>query len=226
MPIPTPDRHTNYNMKLKIAILTGLLGFAGFSNAAIYNINNVVNGVGDTVYANSANELSTGGIVTIGVFTAGFDLASSLQDQAALLSNYTTLSFGLTGGPSSSLGTANSPGYTELPSDDQASILAGNPLLGRSLYSFIGNGATLAASTEFALVLLGTLQEDSPNELSYSSNPAGLTPLIGKLGTFTGDLGGGAGTSVTLQTQVIVPEPSAALLGMVGALGLLRRRRN
>ncbi|RYZ90968.1 MAG: hypothetical protein EOP06_07290 [Proteobacteria bacterium] len=213
-------------MKLKIAILTGLLGFAGFSNAAIYSLNNVVNGPGDTLHANSLNQLSTGTVVTIGVFTAGFDLASSLTDQAALLTNYTTLTSGLTGGPSETLGAALAPGYIELAADDQPSITGNNPLIGRSLYSFIGNAATLALSTEFALVLLGTIQEDLPNELSYSSNPGGISPLIGKLDSFTGEAAAGTGTYVTLQTQVIVPEPSAALLGMVGALGLLRRRRN
>lgn len=212
-------------MKLKTALALVTLGASGFSSAAIYNINNVVNGVGDTVYANSSNVLLSGSVVTIGVFSEGFDLTSSLQDTGSLLSNFTTLSSGLTGGPSESLG-GNPAGYAEYAPDDQASILSGNPLLGRNLYSFIGNAATLAESTEFALVLLGVIQEDLPNELSYSSNPAGLTPIIGTLGSYQGDLGGGQGTSITLQTAVVVPEPSTAVLGAIGALGLLRRRRN
>jgi hypothetical protein len=214
-------------MKLKFAILTSILGFTGISNGAIYNINNVVNGVGDTLYANSLNLLSTGTITTIGVFPAGFALTSSLTDKAVLLSNYTTLSSGLTGGPSSSLG-GNPAGYAEYDPDDQANILTGNALLGRSLYSFMGNASTLAGSTEFSLVLLGTILEDLPNENSYSSNPAGLTPIIGSLGTFNGDAGGGPGISTTLKTASLgaVPETSSALLGAIGALGLLRRRRN
>jgi hypothetical protein len=213
-------------MKSKIAILSSLLALASVSSGAIYNINNVVNGTSDTVYADSSNSLLTGTIVTIGVFPSGFSLGTSLTDKATLLSNYTTLSSGLTGGTSSSLG-GNPAGYAEYDPDDQASILTGNPLLGRSLYSFMGNAATLAASTQFSLVLLGSINEDLPNEFSYSSNPGGLTPVIGTLGTFAGDLGGGPGNFTTLKTAslVAVPESSAAILGAVGALGLLRRRR-
>ncbi len=64
-----------------------------------------------------------------------------------------------------------------------------------------------------------------PDEKEYTINPSGLIPLIGTLGIYNGDAGGGEGEYKTLKTTLI-PEPSAALLGSLGVLVLLRRRRN
>lgn len=106
------------------------------------------------------------------------------------------------------------------------------PIIGQTLYSFVGNGATLAASTYFALYRHNTtLAADPaiPPETNYDLKLTGGSLLLGTLGTkelTIPDLAGGAQSYRTITLEgVAIPEPSAALLGAIGALGLLRRRR-
>ena len=68
-------------MKQKILIL-GLACMAysqQTSNAATAVVLNVVDGVNDTLYQNSNGTLSSGGIVTIGYFTDGFDVGGKFK---------------------------------------------------------------------------------------------------------------------------------------------------
>jgi hypothetical protein len=61
----------------------------------------------------------------------------------------------------------------------------------------------------------------------YSVSATISAAQIGATGFFTGTgTGGDASADIKAATFQIVPEPSAALLGAIGALGLLRRRRN
>ena len=109
-------------------------------------------------------------------------------------------------------------------------LIAGNALIGKKLYAFVGNQSTLASSTAYALYLVDTfVEEQSGFGLTYLAQPYGITPLIGSVDTITtlspAIVSGDPETYTTLKL-VAVPEPSAALLGAVGALALLRRRRN
>jgi hypothetical protein len=212
-------------MKIKLLSLAILGVFSVQANAATFAINNVVVGPGDTLYANSSNTLLGGSIVTFGTFTDGFDVNASLLNYPLLVSNFDPFTSGLTGNFSDSLGGAFA-GYAEYGPFDNGIITGLNPLLGKTLYSLIGNFATLAGSEELALLSFGPIKDDVPFSYNYSANPGEVTAvLIGKPSVFVGDAGGGTGTYLTIQT-VPVPEPSAALLGALGALGLLRRRRN
>jgi hypothetical protein len=220
-------------MKLKSSLVLALIAFASVANGAIYIFNNVVNGIGDTLYANSANALSSDSIVSVGYFTSGFDLNANINNQALLLANYTILSSVTTGSTSPSLDpslvlplTTLYPGYTEYEPIDTAAITGLDTRIGLTLYSFNGNASTLGTSNEFSLFEVDTIADDDPTEKEYTINPLGLTPLIGTLGIYNGDAGGGEGEYNTLKTAAIIPEPSAALLGSLGVLVLLRRRRN
>jgi len=108
---------------------------------------------------------------------------------------------------------------------------------------FAANAATLAASTANAYygifagsdwVFPATPNQTasfSPSSFSASTAYAQLSAAptaaqIGTLGFFTGSGVAGGGTPGSKQAIFqVVPEPSAALLGAVGALLLLRRRR-
>jgi len=213
-------------MKSKLLAIAVLAGGLCSANAADYAINNVAQGIGDTLYASNANVPLSGAVVTMGIFAAGFDVQANLGNSAALIANFTIFASGTTGNNSASLG-GSFAGYAEYDPVDGALVTTGNALLGRTLYSFIGNAATLGASTQFGLLNMGLIKDDVPNENLYSSNPAAAVaaPLIGSLGTVNGDFGSGVGVYNTLKLAPIVPEPSAALLGLLGAVGLLRRRR-
>jgi hypothetical protein len=228
--------------KTSILALTILLGGTIASNAAIFLVSNVVDFQTDTLYATSSNVPMTSGVVAVGYFgsTIVDTDVDTIPELFSLLGTFTTQSFFV---PGSNMGTygISVPGYAD-NSDLAATsgnILTGNALLNRPVYSIVTDAASLATATAtsgFALVRIGTINNDEGGELSYSSNPAGLTPLIGSTDTLTttlgidfdgpgGDPALGASTYSTLKLSA-VPEPSAALLGAIGAMALLRRRRN
>ena len=219
-------------MKQKILIL-GLACMAysqQTSNAATAVVLNVVDGVNDTLYQNSNGTLSSGGIVTIGYFTDGFDVGGNLNNYSLLISNFTPgiITSQLTGTFSASLG-GSFAGYVEQTTPTAfggGAITAPNDsLIGRPLYSFVGNQATLGASNELLLAFVQNIQDDVPTPNAYTSIPQNATPLIGSVGTFVGDpSGNGSGTFRTFQFAAI-PEPSTLLLSALGILALLRRKR-
>jgi MYXO-CTERM domain-containing protein len=215
-------------MKSKLIAVVLFCGLSSVSNAANYLISNVGDGITDTLYADKDNTILPGGIVTLGLFASGFDVVANKNDIALLLTNFNTIfASGAIGGASVTLGRAYA-GYTEYEQVDGSQLLTGNTQIGRVLYSFVGNGETLATSTQYALLDMGAFQNEDGGELNYGSNPPNaLSTVLGTYGTKTGDLGGqGNGSYKTLKLALSVPEPSAALLGALGVLGLLRRRRN
>ena len=219
-------------MKLKktLIVASALLSGALTSNAATYSIANLQEGPAtDTLWANADGTLMNGtGFVTIGYFgssvlTTDID---TIEELVALKSTFTAL---LTATPGMS-DAFPTPGYILEAPVSGVSITGSNPLIGRKLYAIASNAVSLAVATDldaFSLFEFATIMDDVPLENNYVANPAGATPIIGELGVYddTEDaLGLGAGTYTTLKL-VGVPEPSATLLGAIGALGLLRRRR-
>jgi hypothetical protein len=211
-------------MKLKLAIASAVFAFTMSSQAASVVVSNVGDGLTDVLFQNGDGSLLSGGVVAIGYFPAGYTFTTT----TAAVTDFITMASALAGSLSDTLG-ASFAGYVEAAPvvSSPATITVGNALLGRALYVFIGDASTLATSTNFALQQSGAIADDVPNDQLYTANLSGApTPVFGTVGTFTGDAGGqGSSTYSTLQIAAI-PEPSAALLGAIGALGLLRRRRN
>ena len=227
-------------MKIKTSILSAalLLGAISASNAAIVCVSNVGDLTTDVLYANPNGTLMSSGTVTMGYFSAGIT-DSSINTNAKLFSSlgsFTVVSSFTPGGVMGNLGVGGS-GYAD--NSDVATSMAGgqltsaSALYGRTIYSIVTNAASLAAAvstSSFAVVNIGTFGDDTTiqGELVYSSSPVGLTPVLGTLGTYTGDptgLLGSNSTFTTLQMVSAIPETSTALLGGLGVLGLLRRRR-
>ena len=104
----------------------------------------------------------------------------------------------------------------------------GDAFQNKNMYVFIGSGATFGTSGEF-LVLKTTFTfdaaESGPTAFLKTITTSNATPLFGSsvanVFTTTADASQTAGWKTAP-----IPEPSAALLGAIGALGLLRRRRN
>jgi hypothetical protein len=220
-------------MKIKSALLvTSTLVFAAITaDAATMFVSNVAVGPGDTLYASSNNSLMNGGVVTMGYFAEGItdaqlDSIPKLVAQLAIPGNYTLVTSAVPGAAGPTLSGAFA-GYADQELATSIGVITGtNALLGRTVYSIITDAGSLASVTlnsQFALINLGPIKDDVPDENQYSSNPTGRVPVLGTFGAFNGDAGGGDGGYATLQ---MIPEPSAALLGALGVLGLLRRRRN
>jgi hypothetical protein len=233
-------------MKIKLSIIASslLLGSVSSSNAAIFAVGNVIDFQTDTLYATSGNVPMTSGIVAVGYFGSTIvdtDL-DTIPELFSLLGTFPTQS---AASPGSVMGTfgIGIAGYADnadlAASMGQINLSSNASLLGRTVYSIVTDASSLETATAtsgFALVRIGTIQNDEGGELTYGSNPAGITPLIGTNGTLFVDLGidfdgaGGepalpASTYSTLKLSAI-PEPSSALLGAIGAIALLRRRRN
>ena len=210
-------------MKIKHAIIVAVsAALLSNANAATFVVSNVVDGLSETLYQNADGTLNSGGIATIGYFSAGYTITGVA---ATDLEAFTIVSSAQIGGTSLDLGGAFA-GYAQSDAVDVGTITAGNALLNRPVYSFIGNLNTLALSDAWILIQVGTITDDVPTANDYSSNPAANLPVAGygQVGPgFTGNAGGQG--SATYNTLQFVPEPSAALLGALGALGLLRRRR-
>jgi hypothetical protein len=105
--------------------------------------------------------------------------------------------------------------------------------IGQSIYTFMSGAASVAATNggEFALFKHNeTLTADPtspPIPNNYALNLKKGTLLVGEYGTSTVDLTGFSGSAaVSVASINIVPETSSTLLGAMGALLLLRRRRN
>lgn len=229
-------------MKLKTACLTlgSLLTTAMLSNAATFILDNSGSGpagitpgyVGDTIYTNSSNALFSTGFATMGYFTstvslADIDTIAELQAQLLIPGNFTSMSSttDLTGG-------GFGPGYAVGPTNAGVNT---SGLIGRSLYSITTTQASLAAfasgsgsGNQVALVFLRNVISDTPSVQTYVGNPSlPATVVIGARSTINTvgvhALGDGLYNTVTLAA---VPEPTTALLGAIGAIALLRRRRN
>lgn len=108
----------------------------------------------------------------------------------------------------------------------------------KNMYAFIGNGLTYAASTEFLIIKTNYTFDAAQSGITVFQKPltyaATSSILVGTAvaNVYTngadataGALGTPSATTPGWQTAALVPEPSAALLGAIGALGLLRRRR-
>jgi hypothetical protein len=216
-------------MKIKLSVIAAAFAMVSPAFAANYILSNVVNGDGstDALIQKADGSLLSGGIATLGYFPVGYVISTNVSDIQTTISNFTTAASTAVGLASASLGAAM-PGYMEADpvKSVPASITGTSDLIGRPLYMFVGNSATLAGSTEWALKQIRVIADDVPFEQNYLGNPyGGVAPLIGKTGSYTGDASGfGSSTFQTLQ-MIPVPETSTALLGALGALGLLRRRR-
>jgi len=217
-------------MKIKLSLISALIAMASSANAATLAVSNVGTGFGDAdaLYENADGTLVDGGIVAMGYFGSN-NPSGDIADIADTLADFTVLATGVIGGYSPTL-EGNYPGYVEATNTSLGDLLAGNTLIGKKLYAFVGNQSELSLSTAFALYLVDTFDEEQSGQgLTYLAQPFGITPLIGSIDsitTFSPAIVSGDPETYTTLKLVAVPEPSAALLGAVGALGLLRRRRN
>jgi hypothetical protein len=177
-------------MKLKPKLLVAATSAALIlpASAALMQINNLVDGAGDTLYANNDNSLMSAGVVTIGYFPDGVN-PKDIPSLLANLGSFTVIdsqTAGITAifGPEFVV-----PGYAGTATAQQVPgglVTGASPLLGRNIYSIFSNAASIAAATsdsQFGMVSLGVFLDDDPSENTYFSNPAGRTTIIGSFDT-------------------------------------------
>jgi hypothetical protein len=212
---------------MKLKITSALLSLAGSSLGALVSISSVgvnYNGTDDygILLSNGSPVAPLGGIARAGFFST---LTNLQVDALAAAQNYTLLF---------------APGnFTTIVSDDftgivgayganagfvSASISGYNAAgLNNSLYVYITSGTEIGLfRSSFTIVPDSVTPPESNYSISFGSGSA----VIGAYGpdyqvAYTGIAPG----PMMVNSFQLVPEPSVAFLGALGALGLLRRRR-
>lgn len=238
-------------MKITL-IIASVLGMAGLTQAAVTlqfsdttnYLTNFATGAGSTsttpgaaaasaIATNGSNRMVWGIIVDGG--TDGFNGASGLtpyKSGFSLAANTSGISLSTTTTGLDSVSTNDVLYIAGAVMASNSSALDGSSLNMNRLLSFTGltySGA-VAQGKSFAIVWFDktALGGNSTDGLQYGVFATGLT-LPADPGTYnlaSNFAGGDAVKTQAYALNTIVPEPSSALLGMVGALGLLRRRRN
>jgi hypothetical protein len=216
-------------MKMKLIIATAITAcIASSVNAAVVTGNSFSFATGPEI----TGGVTSGGVpvatasginANLGFFNAGFDFAAAVttSDFGSLLGNYNIIASGLIGATASAFGED----YAGLINfSGNLTATAGSPSIGQQLmiwYSPVGDAATV-------LGLLNTGQVvavDGFPPTEYTLSPATGTALIGEIGSAQFSAGALGLSEVSAPAFELIPEPSVALLGAFGVLGLLRRRR-
>lgn len=224
-------------MKSKIIITTLSAALAISSHAATITTSNDPGGSalqdGDArAVFNIAGNAYLGGYIGIGYFTSMPDFTTMPGNEISpLFSQFgDSGSFNYAGYP------VVVPGLFSL--SGSASIVAGginSSFIGQNITLVFGDGTSIADSTElWAFQSASTFEADAP-EFSFTLDMTGPTPS-GTLLFGSQDFEGGtitlgdtvlATASNSFQTAELVPEPSTALVGLLGVgLLALRRRRD
>jgi hypothetical protein len=225
-------------MKMKYTQLVSLLSLcaAGSSFAAIVDVGSLTTfdgGIADFVVTLDGVNIASGF-----AGTGFFSVTDSAVSTYILNKDWTNLKTAFTAtigvddfnsGVDFHLGVSNIAGVFAINN----SVFDPTSHIGQSIYTFMSSAATVAATDGGAFALFKhsqTLTADPtspPIPISYSLNLKNGTLLVGEYGTSTVNLTGFEGpASATVTSINIVPETSSTLLGAIGALLLLRRRRN
>ncbi|MDA7892474.1 PEP-CTERM sorting domain-containing protein [Akkermansiaceae bacterium] len=104
--------------------------------------------------------------------------------------------------------------------------------VGQNVYLVIGDGSTLADSTDFVVfdpnLVFGTENAVGAGGLDININSDAVTPESVLWGTILTDVDTGLGVTFTEGLQIggaVVPEPSTSLLAALAGLALVARRR-
>ena len=218
-------------MKIKSLSFLIALGLAAISNAAVtFNFAtqtgsaNGPNGLPIVSSAGAAILNSTNSIfASIGYLTAGGDsTAASVLSRFVALDS-TPLTPNLVSGANPRNGLINGADYTNALNVYPAGFQ------GKTAVVLIGNSSVLSSSTSIALFTFGVFE--APDALGNKVQSFALTsasvPTLGTVTAVTSQpVAGNSFVNGVSLVPVAIPETSTSLLGALGALALLRRRRN
>jgi MYXO-CTERM domain-containing protein len=211
-------------MKISSIILATVLATASVSQAAVtLGATSFQNGLSDSTGA----ALAANAISRYGYFGSGFDFGANANDIAALETAFTQVT-SQTG--VQAFGIDGFFQYT-LNIDDTASFEGQNynsQIVGKNIYAWVMNNTNPASATQHGIFSTSETWNDSSNPnmtFTLQSNvPGGVNTRIGS--ALTGPvLFTGLGNSYQLADIGVVPEPSRAMLGLLGLGALVFRRR-
>lgn|GEM_PF-5004009 len=200
--------------------LVALLTFIPFAHGASYSISNGL-GVDATGIANASGvAFQNNGVVAIGVVsTTSFESFTTTSEFVNSFTQFGTSTSFLDGG------IFGNKGVFQL---SVAGTAAASPFLNGNIVLLVGNNSSIATSTQFLIL-------DTGRDFLAADDNSG-TPIDVTVNGSSVILWGAAASDIrttTLDTTITpgyltaspVPEPTFALLGALGGLVLLRRRR-
>jgi hypothetical protein len=224
-------------MKKTILAIIALATSSSLSFAALYTLNNgtgstasgIQTSTGATFRAGTTagDAFATGGGTSAGPGIVAFGIFST-DTLTGLTASQLIAAFTPFGTPGAFAATGTT-GNRSVFSSAQNVTVAGSSFDLKNMYLFVGNGTTFAGSTEF-LVAKSTLTFNSGDDsatapIVQTIRPSNSTVLFGALATSV-QTANTDGSATPGWTTAAIPEPSATILGVVGALSILRRRRN
>lgn len=205
-------------MKALALIAVGIASLFASANAATIALSRGVGNPG-VIAAVNGTALSTGGYsISVGTFTnAGGvteePLIATTADLQAAIASFDVFATVLAPTSGATVGTITGS-FTSLGGADP------NVFNLKPIYFMVGNGATIGESTHVSIFKLTTNPTFPANVAAAGSTTVSLPN--GTVLSVVGTAGTVDGNNLNL---AIVPEPSAALLGLLGVAGLIRRRR-
>jgi hypothetical protein len=216
---------------MKLKITCAFLALAGTSFGALVSLSSVganYNGTDDYGVVNSSGvAIAAGaGLARVGFFPTLTDV--QVADLAVTNSFETLFASGNFTTITSDNFTGINTAYGATPGFVSTSVSGYNAAgLNNTLYVYITSGTDLGLFKTTSTIVADPAQPTP--ETNYFLSFANTTALAGGVGpAYVANPYLGAQGNVTIANSIqleAVPEPSAALLGAIGALGLLRRRR-
>ncbi|MBN8458707.1 MAG: hypothetical protein J0M04_12805 [Verrucomicrobia bacterium] len=231
-------------MKTKLITIVTLAATASLSFAASYTLNA---GTGATasgiqtqdgwtfrsgttnVPAAIGNTYATGGGIWGGAGTVAFGIFSTEDFSSFTTANNFIAAF-TAYGPTNAFAQNGTTGNRSIFSLAGTNItIAGTGFAGKSMYLFAGNGSTFADSTQFLVVkstfTFNASDDNVATPIVQTVRPSNSSVLYGSVVNNVQTANTDTSPTQGWQMAPLVPETSTALLGALGALGLLRRRR-
>ena len=209
-------------MKSKLAIVLAALSSSSFAALVSVESLQTFDGAGDTGFVVGGVPVQpTQGLARVGIFTSLTDVQitalADARDYDALVTGMSILA--------SDDFTGIAAAYGAIPGFVSMSVNNYSPTGTFSLYTLVNSGSAWAFFKHAETLVPDPAPPALPNTYGLSLSNGNL--LVGTATTYTTNLSAiGGPASVTTNGIQLIPEPSAALLGALGALGLLRRRRN
>jgi len=229
-------------MKSKLIILAVVAMNIGSSYGAVYNVTNGTTATSNGIASSGGLKTDPTGTAVTGTFTGFYSTTDpgvygfgyfGVTDAAitgattlsSIYSNFnqfgTTDTFNSGGAPTSARG---------LFAHSQSATVTGSGFSAKNIYLLVGNGSTFNNSTELLVLknqsTFTDAQDATPTAQNISFTTSTATLVFGVNIANVKTTGSDSSSTPGWGTAVPVPEVSTALLGAIGALGLLRRRRN
>ncbi len=223
---------------MKSKILASLFCALTYSHAATYVLtNNQGSPASSNAITNSSGVAfsnGTAGVASVGYFNVDDSTLSSATSSTVFTTNFVAWNTATSPNADGSVNFVNSAtpvfarGYFTLNAASRT--VAGSAFANKNMYILVGNGLTFGASTEF-LVLKSTAQflaSDDPTlpNVTVRFTTTNTSVVFGNTGGDVKTTNADSSVNASWQTAAPVPETSTSLLGAIGALALLRRRRN